>query len=200
MSSSNMSGGNCSAGVSPANRKSSHGRCRRGRLRYRFLAAIKAHYFLIIFPVSRSCIVEGRRRAPIGPGITSTRLPNRRRHSAAVLAGLPPLRLALVDTSAIFAARHKPAAPRWAVTRTATESCAPRRLVGQSREAGTSQVCGPGQRERMRFASSGVRSARKGRNCRGCAAIRISPLEGLRFFSFSTRLTACGFIGSQPSP
>src|SRR5574343_2060689 len=94
-------------------------------------------------------MVEGRRRAPIRPGITSTRLPKRRRHSSAVLAGLPPLRLALVDTSAMPARRHRLAAPRWAVTLSATVSWLPRRKAGQADDAGTNQVCGPGQADRM---------------------------------------------------
>ena len=90
-------------------------------------------------------MVEGLRRLPMRPGMTFSLLPNNLAHSFAVLAGLPPLRLALVETSAMPASRHKRTAGGWAVTRTAMLEWRPVSSAGQLFAAGTSQVCGPGQ-------------------------------------------------------
>lgn len=57
-------------------------------------------------------------------------------------AGLWPLKLALVDTSANFAARHKAAATGCAVMRTATVVCLPRIEAGTALLAGTIHVTG----------------------------------------------------------
>lgn len=135
-------------------------------------------------------MVDGRRRTPIDPEMTRTRWPNNRRHSAAVFAGFPPLKLALVDTSAIPDISHNLAAGACAVTLTATVSCPPFSQAGQFREAGTSQVLGPGQLERIRDAKAAGKPARNGTSCLECAAMTISPLAAERCLSVRSFLTA----------
>lgn len=145
-------------------------------------------------------MVDGRRRAPMRPETTRTRWPNKRRHSAAVLADLPPLKFALVDTSAIPDISHNLAAIVCAVTLTATVSCPPFSQDGQLREVGTSQVLGPGQLERIRDANAAGKLARNGTSCLECAAMRINPLAAERCLSLRSFLTAERLLGSQPRP
>ena len=151
-------------------------------------------------PVARSIRVEGRRRWPICPSMTRTRVPNIWRHSAAVLTGILPLLLALVETSAMPSVRHNRAAPGWAVTRMAMVGRPPVRRGEQAEDAGTTQVTGPGQ---VRFicASLAALSGRiKGWSRLKQSAISNRPLAALRPLSRMSCCNARGLRGSHPRP
>jgi len=153
-----------------------------------------------IVPVARSIRVEGRRRRPMRPATTRTRAPNILRHSAAVFADLRPLLLALVETSAMPRLRHRRAAPRWAVTRTAIVGRPPVSAGRQFVEAGTTQVTGPGQLRSIRARSVALTGRMKGRSRLKRSAISNRPLAASRPFRWSSRFSACGLRGSQPRP
>src|SRR5690606_21459730 len=152
-------------------------------------------------PVRASRMVVGRASPPSGPTtMSSSSSAKICRTRSGVRAGLPPLRLALVDTSAPPKTRHSAAASGCAVTRTAMLSRPPVSQGGTPSRAGTIQVTGPGQLSRTVAAMAAGSGAMNGASWASSAAIRITPLASGRCLSASRRAKAAWLSGSQPSP
>lgn len=160
-------------------------------------------YFLRIFPVNKSCMVDGFLAPDVLPVMIWIWCPKTLRHCLTVFAAWCPLWFALVETKAIPVSLHSLAVNGWLLTRIAILVCLPVSHLGQCLAAGTIQVWGflalphdccmiciwDGLRGEINFSRWLKQSATK-----------IKPLCWGLPFNLKIFCTAFRLAGSQPSP
>ena len=160
-------------------------------------------YFLRIFPVNKSCMVDGFFAPAVLPVIIWIWCPKTWRHCLAVFAAWCPLWFALVDTKAMPVSLHSFEVNGWLLTRIAMLECLPVSHLGQCLAAGTIQVWGffglPHD-SCMPWIWDGPRGATNRSRRFKQSATKIRPLCCGLPFNLKIFCTAFRLEGSQPSP